>query len=342
MRHINIPIFIPHLGCPNDCVFCNQKTISGHCNYDKSGVREQIERALETVEKDALVQIAFFGGSFTGIERDEMIYLLSLAKEYIDAGKINSLRLSTRPDYIDENILDILEKYGVKAVELGIQSISDKVLLASNRGHTSEASVRAMKLISERGFELVGQMMIGLPGSGIEDELETARVICECGAKAARIYPTVVFYDTKLCEMAQRGEYTPLTLDDAIERSFRVKSVFVDNGVECIRVGLQSAENLSDASKVYAGDYHDAVGELVDCEIYYSKIAEYIRINSLEDKIRGKNIVIHAPFGEVSKIVGHKKKNKLRLQDEYNVKNIKVIEKKNILRYNIYIDLENE
>ena len=342
MRHINIPIFIPHLGCPNECVFCNQKTISGHCDYDKSDVRDQIERALETVEKDALVQIAFFGGSFTGIDRDEMIYLLSLAKEYIDTGRVESVRLSTRPDYIDENILDILEKHGVKAVELGIQSISDKVLLASNRGHTAEDSVRAMKMISKRGFELVGQMMIGLPGASIEDELETARVICECGAKAARIYPTVVFYDTRLCEMAQRGEYTPLTLDDAIERSYRVKSVFIEQGVECIRVGLQSAENLNDASKVYAGEYHDAVGELVDCEIYYSKIAEYIRINSLEDKIRGKNIVVYVPFGEVSKIVGHKKKNKLRLQDEYYVKNIKVIEKKNILRYNIYIDLESE
>ncbi|MBQ4137585.1 MAG: radical SAM protein [Clostridia bacterium] len=342
MRHINIPIFIPHLGCPNDCVFCNQKTISGHCDYDKSGVREQIEQALETADKDAVVQIAFFGGSFTGIERGEMIYLLSLAKEYIDAGRVESVRLSTRPDYIDEEILDILEKYGVKTVELGIQSISDKVLLASNRGHTAEASLRAMKMISERGFELVGQMMIGLPESDIDDELETARAICDCGAKAARIYPTVVFYDTRLCEMAQMGEYSPLTLDDAIERSFRVKSVFVENGVECIRVGLQSGENLSDESKVYAGDYHDAIGELVDCEIYYSKITEQIEKNSLKERINGKNIVVYAPYGEVSKVIGHKKKNKRRLQDEYYVKNIKVIEKKNILRYNIYIDLENE
>ena len=339
MRHINIPIFIPHLGCPNDCVFCNQRTISGHCDYEPRGVRDEIERSLKTVDSDAVVQIAFFGGSFTGIDRDEMIYLLSVAKEYIDCGKVESIRLSTRPDYIDEEILEVLERYGVKTVELGVQSISERVLAASKRGHTAADSYRAMKLIAEHGFELVGQMMIGLPGSSVEDEIATAEAICECKASAARIYPTVVFEDTELCNMAKRGEYVPLTLEDAVRRSKCAKSVFIENGVECIRVGLQSGENLTDGEKVYAGDYHSAVGELVDCEIYYDAIKKYIDDNSLSEKIRGRDVVIYAPLGEVSKVSGHKKSNKRRLQDEYYVKNIKVIEKKEILRYNILLSL---
>ncbi|MBQ7821003.1 MAG: radical SAM protein [Clostridia bacterium] len=339
MRHVNIPVFIPHLGCPNDCVFCNQRTISGHSDYDPERVKDEIEHALETVSPDADVQIAFFGGSFTGIDRGEMVYLLSVAKDYIDAGRVSSVRLSTRPDYIDGEILDILASHGVKTVELGIQSISDKVLAASKRGHSADDSYRAMRMISERGFELVGQMMIGLPGSKAEDEIATAQAICDCGAVASRIYPTVVFCDTELCAMAQRGEYKPLSLDEAVSRSRAAKSVFIENGVECIRVGLQSGENLTDGTKVYAGDYHSAVGELVDCEIYYDIIKDHIEKNSLAEKIKGRDIVIYAPYGEVSKVSGHKRGNKRRLQDEYYVKNIKVIEKKNILRYNIIIDV---
>ncbi len=338
-RHINIPIFIPHLGCPNDCVFCNQRTISGHSDYDPRQVESEIVRALETVSPDAQVQLAFFGGSFTGIDRDEMIYLLSVAKKYIDRGRVDSIRLSTRPDYIDDEVLDILKEYGVRTVELGIQSMSDEVLTASRRGHSANDSRRAMRMIHERGFELVGQMMIGLPGSTLESELMTAREICSHGAQAARIYPTVVFYDTELYNMAQRGEYTPLSLDDAVKRSSAVKSVFVENGVECIRVGLQSAENLVDTSKVYAGDYHCAIGELVDSEIYWERIRSYIDRYSLKELIAGHDIEICVPAGEVSKVTGHQKLNKRRLQDEYYVKNIKVVEKKDILRYNINISV---
>lgn len=338
MRHVNIPIFIPHLGCPNDCVFCNQRKISGKLEYDRYTVKAEIERALETVG-DAEVQIAFFGGSFTGIDRDEMVYLLSVADEFINSGKVGSLRLSTRPDYINTEILNILKAHSVKTIELGIQSISDSVLAASKRGHTADVSRRAMKLIKEYGFELIGQMMVGLPGSSVDDEISTAEAICECKADGARIYPTVVFCDTELCEMAKSGEYTPLTLEDAVMRAKAAKSVFIDKNVECIRVGLQSGENLSDADAVYAGDYHSAVGELVDSEIYYDRIKEYIEKNSLAEKIDGKNIVIYAPRGEVSKVSGHKRRNKQRLQDEYYVKSIKVIEKDEILRYNIILSV---
>ncbi len=339
MRHVNIPVFIPHRGCPNDCVFCNQRTISGHSDYSPEAVRGEIEAALATIPENAEVQIAFFGGSFTGIDRDEMIYLLSVAKEYIDSGRVGSVRLSTRPDYIDLERLNILKAYGVKTIELGIQSTSDRVLAASNRGHTAEDSERAMRLIKKYGFELVGQMMVGLPSATPEDEYGTARDICLWGADAARIYPTVVFCGTELCEMAKRGEYTPLTLENAVERSVGVKKIFIENGVECIRLGLQSGENLTDGDGVYAGDYHSAIGELVESRIYRDVIVSAIEREGLADKIRGRELVIYVPHTEVSKVIGHKAENKQFIKNEYCVKNVKVIEKDDILRYNIILSV---
>ena len=164
-KHVNIPIFIPHLGCPNQCIFCNQRTISGVNKFDISRVENEIEIALKTVLPSQKAEIAFFGGSFTGIDRDLMLSLLKLANKYILYGRIDSIRCSTRPDYINEDILSILKQYGVRTIELGLQSSSDKVLNIAKRGHTKEDEQRACKMIVEHGFELVGQMMIGLPGS---------------------------------------------------------------------------------------------------------------------------------------------------------------------------------
>ncbi len=176
MRHINIPIFIPHLGCPHDCVFCNQRTISGKKEFDLSSVDSDINTALSSINAgDAEVEIAFFGGSFTGIDRGLMVTLLKKAEKYISEGKVHSVRLSTRPDYIDEEILNILKEHHVRNIELGIQSMSDDVLSACKRGHTAEQTVNACQLIVENGFDLVGQMMIGLPCSSQIDEINTAK-----------------------------------------------------------------------------------------------------------------------------------------------------------------------
>ena len=268
-RHVNIPIFIPHLGCPNDCVFCNQRKISGKTEFRLADVRPEIERALATVNPDADVEIAFFGGSFTGIDRGDMLYLLNLADEYVRSGQVSAIRLSTRPDYIDREILDILRDHHVTDIELGIQSMSDRVLGASKRGHTAETSRAACKLIAEYGFNLVGQMMVGLPLSTREDELATADEISQlCGA--ARIYPTVVFRDTELCDMLDHG-YTPLTLDEAVSRCADLLSLFAERRIKVLRVGLCASENLTSdcgGSAVIAGDYHSAVGELAYNELY--------------------------------------------------------------------------
>ena len=336
MRHINIPIFIPHMGCPNMCVFCNQRSISGKMNFDISRVKIEIEEALATTKNDDEIEIAFFGGSFTGIDRELMISLLSLAKEYIDCGRVSSIRLSTRPDYIDDEILDILESYKVKTIELGLQSMDDEVLEKTKRGHTSLCAEKACKMIKDRGFSLIGQMMIGLPNSTVEKEIYTAKRICEMGADGARIYPTVVFFDTELCSMMQSGVYSPLSNEEAVERTKEALKVFVSNDVPCIRVGLQSGENLSDASLVAGGANHSAIGELSMSALYFDKICEKIEEENLTQT--PSKITIYCPKGEISKIVGQKRKNIEKIYQKYGIKNVKVLEKSELLSYNIIID----
>ena len=219
-RHKNIPIFIAHRGCPNQCVFCNQKTISQSEEYSLADIKNTIEDALLHAKEDDAMEIAFFGGSFTGIERSEMISLLTLANEYLQKKKIVGIRLSTRPDYISNEILDILEAYGVTDIELGVQSLSDTVLGACRRGHTKEQTLDACRMILARQqFSLVGQMMLGLPSSTKEEELQTAAELFALGVHAIRIYPTIVLANTPLADSQAKGEYTPLSLEDAVCRA---------------------------------------------------------------------------------------------------------------------------
>ena len=338
MRHVNIPIFIPHLGCPNNCVFCNQRSISGHEEFNISSVREEIEAVLSTVGDDDECEIAFFGGSFTGIDRELMVKLLNIAEEYVAAGKVESIRLSTRPDYISEEILDILSHYSVRTIELGLQSMCDEVLEASKRGHTRECAERACGLIKLRGFSLIGQMMIGLPNSDIDKERKTAEIICSLGADGARVYPTVVFFDTELCEMARAGAYVPLDTADAVERTAAVLDVFDEAGLPVIRVGLCASDNLSDDSKVYGGASDAAIGEMAMSELYFSRICRKID-GEFSGDTEGKELTVYVKKGNVSKAVGQKKTNKTKLMQKYGFKSIKVLEKSSILSYNILLSI---
>lgn len=313
-------------------------------SFDESSVSAEIENALQTIEKsggDIDAEIAFFGGSFTGIDRDLMISLLTKAYAYVKAGRVSSIRLSTRPDYIDEEILDILKKYGVKTIELGLQSMQDKVLLASKRGHSASEAEAAARLIKKYGFELIGQMMIGLPLSLLEDELLTARKICSLGADGARVYPTVVFYNTELCEMAKMGEYTPLTNDEAVMRTKEVLKIFDSEGVPLIRVGLCASENLSSEDSVYGGANHSAIGELAMGEVYFDKMCSLIEDLPDYDE---KKITFYVKNGAISKAIGQKRKNINRIKDKYfvkkHIKNIKILEKNDLIGYNIKMEVE--
>ncbi len=338
MKHVNIPVFIPHLGCPNDCVFCNQKRISGTTSFKIKNTDKIIQSALSTIDThNSVTEIAFFGGSFTGIERQDMIYLLETAYKYVTAGKVSSIRLSTRPDYINSEILSILKQYGVKTIELGLQSMVDSVLKLCKRGHSAECAINACKQIKKAGFELIGQMMIGLPGSNLEKEIYSAKMISEL-CDGARIYPTVVLSETELCKMAKNGTYTPLKLEDTIIRTGEVLLVFDSAKKPVIRIGLQSGDELYDPDVVYGGDYHPAIGELSENYVYFKKISTLLE--SQNGSLSGKNLIIYCAKGHTSKVIGQKKMNKIKLIDKFNLKCVKIVEKNGIIGYNILLDIE--
>ncbi len=306
------------------CVFCNQRSISGKTCFERENVRLEIETALATIPRDCEVEIAYFGGSFTGIDRELMIYLLDVAQSFVNRddgyARVTGIRMSTRPDYISDEILDILSRYTVSAIELGLQSMDDGVLALSKRGHSAAQASLACEMIVSRGYKLVGQMMIGLPGSTLESEIYTAEKICSLGAVGARIYPTVVFYDTELGCMTERGEYNMLHLDDAIYRSAKVLEIFEERGVDCIRIGLCASENLADESCVMGGANHPALGELVLGEYLLSKMRGLIDASGAETA--GRVAIFCVPRGRLSACVGQKGKNREKLKEIYKFKQI--------------------
>jgi histone acetyltransferase (RNA polymerase elongator complex component) len=254
-----------------------------------------------------------------------MVRLLELAEEYVTQGRVTSIRLSTRPDYISEEILEILSHYSVHHIELGLQSMDDAVLQASKRGHTVRDAENACRMVLQAGFSLVGQMMIGLPSSTPEAEMETARRICELGASAVRIYPTVVFYDTPLCSMAQNGAYVPMTVEEAVARTAPVLQFFRANHIPCIRLGLCATETLTSKEAVLGGPNHPALGELIMSECAYLEIYRALEAKGLF----GTQVVLEVPEKEVSIAVGQHRSNIKRLLRETGTDVRRVIGKKN-------------
>ncbi|MBQ1934153.1 MAG: radical SAM protein [Clostridia bacterium] len=329
-KHVNIPVFVPHLGCPNDCVFCDQRQISGHKSFDIGDARREIEEVLACVSDAAEKEIAFFGGSFTGIDRGLFLSLCALGKEYTDKGGVGSLRCSTRPDYINGEILDLLISYGFEAVELGVQSADDAVLSLCKRGHCVADTEHACHLIREHGLRLGGQMMIGLPGSSRKSERRTAEFICAMGAAEARVYPTVVFPNTELCRMYERGEYTPLGVEEAAERTADVLEIFDKHGVKVLRVGLCESEGLR---RAVAGPSAPDMGERAMSRVFLRRALEAFA----ELGISGGDAVIEVGVGQTSKMCGHRKENTRKIQEKFIFNTLKVIEKTDIIGYNIKV-----
>jgi len=263
-KHCNIPIFIPQLACPHQCVFCNQEKISATFFVPKPNeIAAIIDDYLETIPNNKEINIAFFGGSFTGIPRNEMIAYLEAAYEYVKEGKVQGIRISTKPDYITDDILDILEKYGVTSIELGAQSTNNKVLLKSGRGHKFDAIEKAASLIRKRDFELGLQMMLGLPYDSLELAIQTAKDIVRLGADTTRIYPTIVVKGTVLEKMYERGNYKVLSLDEAILWSKEVLKIFNAASIKVLRVGLHPSEELELGKSLVAGPIHPSFKEMV-------------------------------------------------------------------------------
>lgn len=334
-KHSNIPIFIQHMGCPNQCVFCDQHMISGAHSFCEESVRRDIDAALETMG-DRACEIAYFGGSFTGIDRGQMLRLLDIAREYTDRGAVQGIRLSTRPDYISPEIVRILLRYPICTVELGIQSMDNTVLAVSRRGHTVGDTTAACTLLREAGIPFVGQMMIGLPSANKEKEIETARQICGMGVQGARIYPCIVFQKTPLARMVEDGTYTPMSLEDAVERSAAVLEVFENFGVPCLKIGLHEGEGLHDPDTYFAGPHHPALGEMVRSRVYWHKIESGLEVLGM---LQNKSIQIGVAAGHVSMAVGQNKENKRRILEKTGAKSVKILENYRLAGYNITIDV---
>lgn len=293
MKKGNISIFVPHLGCPCQCSFCNQKTITGQVNQPTA---KDVDKAVQTAlkRKDFDYEIAFFGGSFTAIDRDYMVSLLEGAYKYVKSNDVKGIRISTRPDCIDDEILSLLKSYGVTSIELGAQSMDNDVLDANRRGHTAEDVVKASELIKAYGFELGLQMMTGLYKDTCEKSIETARKIIELNPDTVRIYPTVVLKGTYLAELYLNGEYKPLNADESAELCARLVPMFEKAGIRIIRLGLHSSEDIK--KNMLAGGFHDSFGELVKSRIMVNKILElppadyqvFVNSRSLS-KLKGNN-----------------------------------------------------
>ena len=316
-----IPIFVPHLGCPNDCVFCNQRSISGQLEEVKENdVKKIVDFYLENLkDKNVYKEIAFFGGSFTGIDINKQESLLKIAYEYIKSGDINSIRISTRPDYISKDILKMLKKYGVKVIELGVQTSNDYLLDRCKRNHNFEDVKKASKLIRRKGFALGHQMMVGLPESTNKDEMKTAEDLAKLKPKMVRIYPVLVIKNTQLELEYNNGEYIPLSLEQAVERCKELYYFFRSKKIEVIRIGLQNTDIISapgnEKSEVVAGPYHEAFGQLVEDAVWYDSIV--YRIKKFNVKVKEVEISVN-PIN-VNNIVGHKKENINKLKELYDV-----------------------
>lgn len=274
MKHYNIPIFIPELACPNRCIYCNQRHISGQLQAVKPEEIEQIiEQHLSTFIRPSFVELAFFGGSFTGIDEKDMIKYLKIVQPYIEKGEIKSIRISTRPDYINEKILDILKQYNVRDIELGAQSLNEEVLAFAKRGHTVKDVENASRLIKDYGFSLGLQMMIGLPLDSVERSKETAKKILELGAKSTRIYPTLVINNTDLADLYKAGKYKALSLEEAVDWTAEIYKVFSQTDITILRVGLHPSEALIKGEQLLAGPFHVSFKELVLTKLWQEKLA---------------------------------------------------------------------
>lgn len=316
-----LPIFIPHAGCPHQCVFCNQKTISGQKNAALQGAREQINKWLQWLKPSVDNEAAFYGGSFTGLDVELQKQLLSLTDELIAQKIIGSVRLSTRPDYINPEALELLGKHGVKLVELGVQSLDNRVLAAAERGHTAAQVEPAVKLLRQYGFKVGLQLMVGMPEQSFASVKETAAKVIELRPDIARIYPLLVIKGTPLEKSFREGSFVPLSLEEAVEQSSYLYTAMENAGIKVIRIGLQPDEELCSPGNIVAGPFHPAMGELVKSRVIRNQLTPQIaKLSAMEIR----DIVLCCHPSLESKVRGQKNTNIAYWKKQYQLNTLEI------------------
>jgi histone acetyltransferase (RNA polymerase elongator complex component) len=314
-KHYIIPIFISHQGCPHQCVFCNQDRIAKVVQEEVTDkdVKDTVDDYLKTIDyKNAIVEISFFGGTFTAIDVNKQKELLAVAKEYKEKGYIDKIRMSTRPDAINRYILDYLKDYTVDVIELGVQSLDDEVLRLSGRGHSAEDVEKASNLIKEYGVTLGHQIMPGLPGDTFEKDIETVKKSIEMEPDICRIYPSLVIKDTPMADMYERGQYKPYSLEEAVEISKELYMLYNSANVNIIRIGLQPTETITWGEDIIDGPFHPAFRELVEGSLICDKIKSVINCD--------EDIIIEINSKDLSKLYANKKLYFNNLKDNHKGK----------------------
>jgi len=320
----NIAIFIPHLGCPFRCCFCQQQKISATLRYPSPAqVTEYIETALGTISAGTDVEVAFFGGTFTSIPEEMQNAYLDCARPYLEKGQIQGIRLSTRPDAVDVNRLRELEKRGVTTIELGVQSLDEEVLRLSGRGYEPEQVVEACRMIHNTSIRLGIQLMVGLPGDNLQRDLETTRKSIELAPDMVRIYPTLVIQGTELEQAYREGRYHPLTLEEAVEITTAMYMRFTRANIPVIRMGLHPSEDLQQAGTVAAGPFHPAFGELVLQKAALEQARSLIKAY-VPAAASNQALVLYCPPREYSQLVGPQRSNILTLKREFGLDELAV------------------
>lgn len=310
-----IPIFIPESACPFRCTYCNQYNITNKATSpSQTEVVSVIESYLKTIPKNRSqisVKVAFFGGSFTGLPLKEQEAYLHTVQPYIEQKVVNAIQLSTRPDYINEEILNLLKKYHVALIELGAQSLDPDVLIKSHRGHTVADVAKSAQLILQHGFELGLQMMIGLPGDTLEKSLFTAQKFVEFGATYTRIYPTLVIKDTDLEQLYHAGNYTPLSIEEAVEWCTPIYKIFTDNNITILRMGLHPSEGFINKEVLVAGPFHVSFKELVLTAQWKEKLLQLSQNNNSD------TFEVEVPKADINYAIGYNASNKIFLEQRF-------------------------
>jgi histone acetyltransferase (RNA polymerase elongator complex component) len=324
-RPLIIPIFLPHMGCPHQCLFCNQTSITGHSHQlpSKASISHQIERFLAfDRKKRPLTEVSFYGGNFLGLSFDQIANLLSYVSEFVQDGSVNGIRFSTRPDTIDPERLELIASFPITTIELGIQSMNDQVLSLACRGHTNTDIQMAVTLLKQTDYAIGLQMMIGLPGDTFEGLITSTRQVVALKPDFVRIYPTLVIKGSPLSKWYQVGKYRPLSLSAAIIQTKHLFLMCQQKGIAVIRMGLQASDELSKDDTVLAGPYHPAFGHLVLSSIYLDAIKQMISQIKLKTN---KGIQIYVNPKDISRVEGLKKKNLTLLKKEFDLFRIKVM-----------------